>query len=55
MRARAQAALDGRADRDILVVMACHADPSTLALPSGQEVKIEVTNKDDVEHSFQSS
>ena len=27
-------------------------DPSTLALPSGQEVKIEVTNKDDVEHSF---
>jgi plastocyanin len=27
-------------------------DPSTLALPSGQEVTIEVTNKDDVEHSF---
>jgi plastocyanin len=27
-------------------------DPSTLALPSGQNVKIEVTNEDDVEHSF---
>jgi plastocyanin len=27
-------------------------DPSTLALPSGQDVKIEVTNQDDVEHSF---
>ena len=27
-------------------------DPSTLALPSGQDVKIEVTNKDDVEHSI---
>jgi plastocyanin len=27
-------------------------DPSTLALPSGKDVKIELTNKDDVEHSF---
>jgi plastocyanin len=27
-------------------------DPSTLTLPSGQDVTIEVTNNDDVEHSF---
>ena len=27
-------------------------DPSTLTVPSGQDVTIEVTNNDDVEHSF---
>lgn len=27
-------------------------DPSTLTVPSGQEVTVEVTNNDDVEHSF---
>lgn len=27
-------------------------DPDTLELPSGQDVTIEVTNNDDVEHSF---
>ena len=27
-------------------------DPSTLTVPSGQDVTIEVTNNDDLEHSF---
>ena len=27
-------------------------DPDTLELPSGQEITLQVTNNDDVEHSF---
>jgi plastocyanin len=43
---------DGGAQDQTVTISNFTFDPSTLALPSGQDVKIEVTNKDDVEHSF---
>ena len=42
----------GGAEDQTLTISNFTFDPSTLALPSGQDVKIEVTNEDDVEHSF---
>jgi nitrite reductase (NO-forming) len=41
----------GNADQTITIQNFAF-DPNTLTLPSGQDVTIEVTNKDDVEHSF---
>ena len=42
----------GGAEDQIVTISNFTFDPSTLALPSGQDVTIEVTNEDDVEHSF---
>ena len=41
----------GNADRTITIKDFAF-NPSTLSVPSGQDVTIEVTNNDDVEHSF---
>jgi plastocyanin len=42
---------DGAADQTITIADFTF-DPSTLTVPSGQDVTVEVTNNDDVEHSF---
>ncbi|HEV8565014.1 MAG TPA: cupredoxin domain-containing protein [Actinomycetota bacterium] len=41
----------GSAD-EIITIADFTFDPSTLSVPSGQDVTVEVTNNDDVEHSF---
>jgi plastocyanin len=42
---------DGSADQTITIADFTF-DPDTLTVPSGEDVTIEVTNDDDVEHSF---
>ena len=42
---------DGSADQTITIADFTF-DPNTVTVPSGQDVSIEVTNDDEVEHSF---
>ena len=42
---------DGGGDQAITIADFAF-DPNTLTVPSGEDVAIEVTNEDDVEHSF---